>query len=115
MAPKIITTFVCPPIPVRSMDWIAYYDGEAEEGHYGYGETEAAAILDFIENHQEDEDERLGYRDPSDWRAPLKWEFLSIDGNWKPCRNSHDAAMWAEDGLKIRSIRPVVVIDAANP
>jgi len=34
--------------------------------------------------------------------APCKWEFLSADGSWKPCRNANDAAMWAADGFKIR-------------
>ena len=56
---KIITSYISPPIPDRSYDWCAYYDGEAEAGGYGYGETEAEAIADFIENCAEDHDERI--------------------------------------------------------
>ncbi len=49
MAPKIVTTHVYPPIPTRSFDWTAHYDG-FEEGDYGYGRTEAEAIKDLVEN-----------------------------------------------------------------
>ncbi len=44
----IITTFVCPPIPTRKFDWMAYYEGEEELGRYGSGPTEHAAILDLV-------------------------------------------------------------------
>jgi hypothetical protein len=58
--PKIVTSYICPPIPIRCFDWCAHYDGEEEAGNYGYGATEAEAILDFKQNCQEDHDERLG-------------------------------------------------------
>jgi hypothetical protein len=58
--PKIVTSNICPPIPIRAFDWCAHYDGEEEAGNYGYGATEAEAILDFKQNCQEDHDERLG-------------------------------------------------------
>ena len=45
---KIITNYIFPPIPLRQFDWIAYYDGE-EEGHVGFGRTEAEAIADLQE------------------------------------------------------------------
>lgn len=49
---KIITTFVHPPIPIRSMDWQAHYDGEEDEQmDVGTGATEAEAIADLIENY----------------------------------------------------------------
>jgi hypothetical protein len=51
---KIVTTFVHPPIPIRSMDWCAYYDGEEERGHYGEGATEEAAIADLLANWPDD-------------------------------------------------------------
>ncbi len=51
---KIVTIHVYPPIPLRSCDWCAFYDGEEEAGKYGWGETEEAAIADFIENHAEE-------------------------------------------------------------
>jgi len=45
----IHTENVCPPIPMRSMDWQATTD-EYEPGHpIGSGATEEAAILDLIE------------------------------------------------------------------
>jgi hypothetical protein len=50
-SPKIVTTHVYPPIPVRSCDWAAHYDGYEEGGPYGSGPTEADAIRDLIENH----------------------------------------------------------------
>jgi hypothetical protein len=57
------TTFVCPPIPCRSMDWSAVdddtydasYEGEDEAGSHwksgpiGRGATEADAIEDLLE------------------------------------------------------------------
>lgn len=51
MTRKIITDFVYPPIPVRTMDWAAYYDG-CEEGPVGHGATEAEAIADLIDNYE---------------------------------------------------------------
>lgn len=42
-------SYVCPPIPVRSMDWCAYEDGCEEEGHYGYGATRNAALAELME------------------------------------------------------------------
>lgn len=50
MSKKIITSHIYPPIPWRNFDWCAYFDGEEEYGGYGYGETEAEAIEDFIAN-----------------------------------------------------------------
>jgi hypothetical protein len=52
---KIITTCIYPPIPVRNLDWVAYYDGDEESGRYGYGETEQEAIKDLTDNYPEDE------------------------------------------------------------
>lgn len=46
----IKVSHVYPPIPIRSMDWCAYYDGE-EEGAQGWGPTEQAAIADLVENY----------------------------------------------------------------
>lgn len=48
---KIVTSNVCPPIPARGSDWCAYYDGEEEDGNYGYGETEQDAIRDLLETY----------------------------------------------------------------
>ena len=51
--PKIATDFVYPPIPIRCWDWSAWYDGEEDEQmNIGQGPTEAAAILDLIENNE---------------------------------------------------------------
>lgn len=53
--PKIITTYVYPPIPIRSMDWQAHYEDREEFGPYGHGPTEQAAIQDLTENYEEPE------------------------------------------------------------
>lgn len=50
---KIVTSNIYPPIPIRTMDWCAYFDGEEELGGYGYGRTEAEAVADFIANLDE--------------------------------------------------------------
>ena len=46
---KIVTSHIYPPIPIRKFDWCAYFDGEEEDGNYGYGETEQEAIRDFMD------------------------------------------------------------------
>jgi hypothetical protein len=43
---KIITQKICPPIPIRCYDWVAWYGGR-EDGVTGHGETEIAAIYDL--------------------------------------------------------------------
>lgn len=51
-SPAIITEFVYPPIPVRTMDYQAHYAGEEDEQMAtGHGETEGAAIIDLMINH----------------------------------------------------------------
>lgn len=55
-APKIVTSHIYPPIPIRDYDWCAYYDGE-EEGDCGYGATEAEAIRDLKDNYEEPVDD----------------------------------------------------------
>lgn len=59
MALKIVVSLIYPPIPVRSFDYCAHFDGEEENGHYGYGygSTEAEAIADFVENCIDNQDE----------------------------------------------------------
>lgn len=50
--PRIITSHVYPPIPIRSFDWSAHYEGEEDIGmKIGWGTTEAEAIEDLVENH----------------------------------------------------------------
>lgn len=56
---KIVTTYIYPPIPDRSHDWGAYYEGLEEDGYKGYGATEAAAIRDLVENYETTEVETL--------------------------------------------------------
>jgi len=46
----MITSFVYPPIPYRGMDWCAYLDDDVENAsRYGWGRTEAEAILELEE------------------------------------------------------------------
>lgn len=57
MTPRIITTHVYPPIPVRHMDWRAHYEGEEDEQmDTGTGATEQEAIDDLLENHPRNSD-----------------------------------------------------------
>lgn len=55
--PKINTSFVYPPIPLREFDWAATYDDydgaedSGNRGEIGYGRTEADAIADLVENY----------------------------------------------------------------
>lgn len=46
-AGKIVTTYVNPPIPVRTSDWCACLDGKEEDGPYGWGATEEEAVSDL--------------------------------------------------------------------
>ena len=56
---RIVTSFIYPPIPIRSFDWSAHldsYDGAPDAGFQpvGHGATEAEAIADLkqqIEDH----------------------------------------------------------------
>lgn len=52
--PRICTTYVYPPIPMRGFDWMAYLDGD-EEGMQAYGATEREAITALQEKIAEAE------------------------------------------------------------
>ena len=45
---KVITHYVCPPIPVRCADWVAYFDGQEETGICGHGATEIEALRNLL-------------------------------------------------------------------
>lgn len=50
---KIVTKHICPPIPIRSFDWMAIRE-DYDEGHpQGWGATEAEAITDLKEQTEE--------------------------------------------------------------
>ena len=53
----IITSFVYPPIPIRTSDWCAYRDPES--GPYGWGRTEEAAIADLLSLEDDELGEKL--------------------------------------------------------
>ena len=44
---NIITQNICPPIPIRCYDWVAWYDGR-EDWITGSGETEEEAVRDLV-------------------------------------------------------------------
>lgn len=63
---KILTHYVYPPIPIRTMDWRAVtedYDCDCDQDGFfshhpvGYGATEQAAITDLLEQLFERGDE----------------------------------------------------------
>jgi hypothetical protein len=45
---RIVTDHVFPPVPSRSFDWCAYYEGEEEKQNYGWGRTEEEAVADLL-------------------------------------------------------------------
>ena len=47
---KVMVDYVFPPIPLRQFDYIAYFDGEEEDGPKGWGQTELDAINDLKRN-----------------------------------------------------------------
>lgn len=50
--PKVITTYVFPPIPSRRFDWSAHYEGEEDEKmDRGWGRTQMAAVMDLKDNY----------------------------------------------------------------
>ena len=49
MTRKIVTDHVWPPIPVRTFDWSAVYEGYEPGNLIGYGRTKAEAIADLQE------------------------------------------------------------------
>lgn len=53
------TSNTFPPIPDRRFDWCAYFEGREEEGPYGWGNTEAAALRDLFDNYPDDLISRL--------------------------------------------------------
>ncbi len=48
----IVSSFINPPIPIRTCDWCAYLDGE-EEGKVGWGRKQLDAINDLLEQLDE--------------------------------------------------------------
>ena len=53
---KIVTEHIFPPIPNRTFDWLAWIDGNEEDGPYGYGKTEQEAI-EWLKECLQEEDE----------------------------------------------------------
>jgi hypothetical protein len=45
---EVKTECIRPPIPIRNFDWVAWIDGEEENGKHGYGETEKQATDDLL-------------------------------------------------------------------
>ncbi len=46
---KVMTKYICPPIPVRCADWAAWIDGMEETPHLnGIGATEVEALQDLL-------------------------------------------------------------------
>jgi len=49
----IVTSFIDPPIPVRTHDWCAYRDGDEEGCRYGWGRTKEEAVADLLRYEEE--------------------------------------------------------------
>lgn len=50
---KITTQHIFPPIPIRTHDWMAYFD-DRDEGPTGFGATEPEAIADLKEQMEDE-------------------------------------------------------------
>lgn len=46
---NIVVVHVYPPIPLRSFDWCAYYEGDEENGDRGWGTTKEEAVKSLLE------------------------------------------------------------------
>lgn len=57
---KITTRYWMKPGPIRNCDWIAFYDGQEELGHYGHGRTDGEAIADLVTNYPSEDDGQFG-------------------------------------------------------
>lgn len=93
---KVITHNICPPIPVRSADWVAYYDGEEEDGPSGYGATEQQAIAALIDNTDiEDLVNRFDITvfEADTHRGPEHGHWVAY------CRNSVVSAPWRDQAV----------------
>lgn len=51
--PKVETSYVFPPIPLRQFDWVAHSIGAEPGDIFGWGRTECEAIGDFWEQWEE--------------------------------------------------------------
>ncbi len=71
---KVITSYVCPPIPYRGNDWCAYfdkYDGN-EDAPRGWGASKLAALENLLEQLDDDEAD-----------AKAVWDRINdIDRQW---------------------------------
>lgn len=56
---KVILSYICPPIPDRSMDWEAYIDNDDgnEDAPRGHGFTKLSALENLLEQFDGDEPE----------------------------------------------------------
>ena len=52
--PRIITSYVFPPIPYRGCDWQACRDGAEPGDRVGHGKTEAESIRELMEQEEMD-------------------------------------------------------------
>ncbi len=55
--PKIQTSPIFPPIPIRGLDWCAHFDNYEPGQPIGHGATEQEAIEDLKEQTEVDERE----------------------------------------------------------
>ena len=77
---------VFPPIPLRQFDYSACRDGHEEEGPYGHGETQQAAIDELIEKLNEEAEAvqcqkcfRMFYAEEcNNWTCPCGGSLLEI-------------------------------------
>ena len=59
----VVTQYIYPPIPIRTMDWQAVTDNYEPGEPIGHGPTEADAVMDlFIQIADREDDDEERYR-----------------------------------------------------
>lgn len=96
MARQIVTEYVYPPIPIRSMDWQATwddFDGAPDAGPQpvGHGRTKLDAIRELLEPDQDD------WISVNDALPPKDFLVLATDGKARWLDKYFDGALlgWA--------------------
>ena len=71
---KVTVSYICPPIPIRSMDWTAYMENDAgnENSIRGFGFTKLEALEDLLMQF-----------DAEDAEAKAVWDEINrIERQW---------------------------------
>jgi hypothetical protein len=94
---RIEVHYVCPPVPSRDFDWVAYDDavyGGEETDVVGHGATAKAAILDLITQTDDLFSEQPSAEPCSDANPALWKAFCAMQG-----RPDAPSTVWTEQDV----------------